>query len=954
MYDAVFSALMTLMGLSFAAIGLLLQAQEKHWVRHAHIWRSIRPNLIWSGVVISVSSFFTLVNMGSESNSTYSLTWWMVLLSFVVSLVFLGLLIRSAVQNLEVVKILERMSKKYLSDELSDVSKTVGKFFTEIKQLLTATLDVGDLTTYGQILDTAIVGIASPEERTHGNNQITIRDAIENQGEIACQGLSELRVQIDFSVDNQITARAVSLRCLVATKQIVNSWVDLDPEKHKDQKDASAVKAAQKAVIEHAVKDFGYIAEFLLSTPRPSLSLVTAAADIGKSISSDKSEVVVHDSGVALDSVERVLTGAQRALSAGYSEEALTLLDAIRPWLDRSWKFIPTLVRLSVVGQRDSNEIEKFLSELFDGLQVDSKTLSAGDIGLLAPVLVEALSDLSGQTQPKLRGALYRLVSRVASAVNTTERIRVFLDSVEGANDEIVQQFVQRFILDNDVAPNHSDALQKFFRNHIESYGLELPEAVEKLCQWVYYVGRSVAKSDTKSKRLDFFQRALINACRAVDEQADVSPIVCALNAACAIEERDRVKDTDNSEISYRLPNPNPRKRSPRRPTRSHWNNWVEHCYSTMKTLTFTRRNESLSPGFSNELGRRFLVSIAHLVIDLESEDPDKQWAVLLDEKVLTACELALSWKSWDQSDFGDVSRYLSWMRDSAALVFGDSWPAGRNEESLRKRWYQIFLLCNVALASLDNDLSESNSSVEHQNWLRQPNILDDLRKDAEELISEYGADPQGGAPIDTGSSYENFVKKSELVTAALAESRNENPEEDIPKACETVAFTSPELKAEFCARLLTAVAEMRIPKWADETRELSTKCAIDGDAKNAYYLLRVVRSCLRKDDGGMVFHPKGLSYVFNKRGLFNKNKEGLTSKDSAPWIFDVVEALARDWLAYKYKEDSEESKKKVAEILTSINDELNRLRVTSVPKNFRTSIREWSKNGNSTPHTAT
>ena len=225
----------------------------------------------------------------------------------------------------------------------------------------------------------------------------------------------------------------------------------------------------------------------------------------------------------------------------------------------------------------------------------------------------------------------------------------------------------------------------------------------------------------------------------------------------------------------------------------------------------------------------------------------------------------------------------------------------------------------------------------------------------AEELISERLTNPRVGAPRTMSTSYEDFETKTKLVTAAqVAESRSDNPEEDIHEACSNVDFQTPEMKDEFCARLLTAVAKMRMPKWADETRELSAKCADDGNAKNAYYLLRVVRSCLRKDDWGMVFHPEGLFYVFNKRGRFNKNKEGLTSKDSSPWIFDVVEALARDWLAYKYKEDSEESKKKVVDVLTSINDELNRLRGISVPKNFRTSIREWSRNKNSTSDTAT
>ena len=957
MYDAVFSALMTLMGLSFAAIGLLLQAKEKHWVRHAHIWRRICPHIFLSGAIIFLSSVIILWIMEAESNTTYSLTlwglpesessvtnplssgtWWLVLLLFGVSLASLWLLIRSAIKNLQEENILKRMRENHFSDELGDISDAkVKEFFAEISQLLTATLDVGDLATYEQILDIAIVDVAGPRERNGKSIQESIR--INNQGKIACGGLRQLRAQIDFSMDNPVAARATSSACLVATKQIVDSWVDLDPEKL----DPADYEAAKKSVIEHAVEDFGFVAEFLLSAPMPSLSLVTEAAGICKSLSSGASDEEAEKSA------ERVLNGAQRALSAGYSKEALVLLDAISPWLNRSWKFIPTLMRLSVVGQKDSTDTKKF-ADLFDGLRVDANSLSIEDIGLLAPVLVEVLSNRSQRTQPKLRNSFYRLVSRVASTLNKTERIRVFLNSVESANDEIFQQFVQRFILDTDVAPDFHQLLTEFFGTKVESYGLGPVESVEKLCQLVYPVGRAIAKG--KPERIFFLQGALVGACRNLGAQTDVNPIFATLNAACAVEERFRLLAMADSssdpiltgEISYypdfrseKKPISIERPISIEPPPRSQWNKWVEHCHSTMKAFRDERRDQNLDHGFSGDLRRRFLVSVSHLVAALEFEARDIQRAVLLDEKILTACELALS---WDLSDAGDVTASLTWIRDSAALVFADSLFVGRNEEILQKRWGQVFLLSTGALASEDNPLSD---------------IFKYLHVNAEELISERLTNPRVGAPRTMSTSYEDFETKTKLVTAAqVAESRSDNPEEDIHEACSNVDFQTPEMKDEFCARLLTAVAKMRMPKWADETRELSAKCADDGNATNAYYLLRIVRSCLRKDDWGMVFHPEGLFYVFNKRGRFNKNKEGLTSKDSSPWIFDVVEALARDWLAYKYKEDSEESKKKVVDVLTSINDELNRLRGISVPKNFRTSIREWSRNKNSTSDTAT
>ena len=947
MYDAVFSALMTLMGLSFAAIGLLLQAKEKHWVRHAHIWRRIRPHIFLSGAIIFVSTLGILMIMEAESNTTYSLTlwglpesessvtsplsswtWWLVLLLFGVSLASLWLLIRIAIKNLQEENILKRMREKHFSDQLGDISDAkVKEFFAKISQLLTATLDVGDLATYEQILEIAIVDVAGPRERNGKSNQEPIR--INNQGKIACDGLSALRAQIDFSMDNPVAARATSSACLVAIKKIVDSWIPTD---HGHQEDASAA-TAQKVVIEHAVEDFGFVAEFLLSAPRPSLSLVTVAADIGKSISSEKSEVVAHDSAVAQKSAERILNGAQRALSAGYSKEALVLLDAIRPWLHRSWKFIPTLVRLSVVGPKESNDIENFLSELFKELQVDAKSLSAEDIDLLAPVLVEALSGLSEQTQLKLRNALFRLVSLVVSALDDLERIEFFLDSVVGADDKIVQQFLQRYVLGNDVAPNHPEPLQKFFRNHIEFYGLEPMETVEKLCQLVYSVGRAIAKD--KPKRINFFQKTLVKAYLDVNESADVNPIVSALNAACAVEERDRLKrDTEigNTKILYHVRATGIIRRTPRltprRPPRSEWNYWVAHCFGTMKTLTFARRNENLSPGFSSELGRRFLVSIAHLVIDLELEDPHNQRAVLLDEKIIAACELALSWESWDQY-FSDVTASLSWMRDSAALVFADVWPAGNNQENLRKRWYQIFLLCTVALANLDKDLPALNLSVDHQNWLEQPNILDDLRENAEQLISERLTNPRAGAAKTMSTSYENFVKKLELVTGALVEFRSENPEEEIYEDCSKVEFQTPEMKDEFCARLLTAAAKMRIPDWAKATNELSKSYAEVGGVGGAYYLLRIVRACLKKN--GMVFHPEGLLYVVRV--------EGLPSEETPAWFDEVVETLAQDWLAYKFNQvNSEESRKE-------------RRRIYGIKRAARgdlvENVKEWSRSRN-------
>jgi hypothetical protein len=882
--------------------------------------------------------------MEAESNTTYSLTlwglpesessvtsplsswtWWLVLLLFGVSLASLWLLIRSAIKNLQEENILKRMREKHFSDQLGDISDAkVKEFFAKISQLLTATLDVGDLATYEQILKIAIVDVAGPRERNGKSNQESIR--INNQGKIACDGLSALRAQIDFSMDNPVAARATSSACLVAIKKIVDSWI---PTNNGHQEDASAA-TAQKVVIEHAVEDFGFVAEFLLSAPRPSLSLVTVAADIGKSISSEKSEVVAHDSAVAQKSAERILNGAQRALSAGYSKEALVLLDAIRPWLHRSWKFIPTLVRLSVVGPKESNDIENFLSELFKELQVDAKSLSAEDIDLLAPVLVEALSGLSEQTQLKLRNALFRLVSLVVSALDDLERIEFFLDSVVGADDKIVQQFLQRYVLGNDVAPNHPEPLQKFFRNHIELYGLEPMETVEKLCQLVYSVGRAIAKD--KPERINFFQMTLVKAYLDVNESADVNPIVSALNAACAVEERDRLKrdpEIGNTEILYHVRATGIIRRTPRltprRPPRSEWNYWVAHCFGTMKTLTFARRNENLSPGFSSELGRRFLISIAHLVIDLELEDPHNQRAVLLDEKIIAACELALSWESWDQY-FGDVSAYLTWIRESAALVFTDSWPAGNKAKNLRKRWGEVFLRSTDALASADSALSD---------------ILNDLHVSAEELISERLTNPRAGVGKSTSSLYEDFKRKTKLVTAARSvESRSENPEGEIHDAWITIYGKSIEVQDKFCARVLTALADARIPKWAKETRDLSAKCAVDGEVGGAYYLLRVVRSCLMKVDDRLVLHPDGLFYVVKL--------EGLQSEKIATWICEVVETLSRDWLEHEYKRKSEESEKAVSKIIGTAAAASRQLKgKPSLPANFTRNIRNWSESRN-------
>jgi hypothetical protein len=201
----------------------------------------------------------------------------------------LWLLIHSAIKNLQEENILKRMREKHFSDELGDISDAkVKEFFAEISQLLTATLDVGDLATYEQILDIAIVDVAGPRERNGKSIQESIR--INNQGKIACGGLRQLRAQIDFSMDNPVAARATSSACLVATKQIVDSWADLDP-KTLDPADYEAdYEAAKKSVIEHAVEDFGFVAEFLLSAPMPSLSLVTEAAGICKSLSAGASD----------------------------------------------------------------------------------------------------------------------------------------------------------------------------------------------------------------------------------------------------------------------------------------------------------------------------------------------------------------------------------------------------------------------------------------------------------------------------------------------------------------------------------------------------------------------------------------------------------------------------------------------------------------------------------------
>jgi hypothetical protein len=136
-------------------------------------------------------------------------------------------------------------------------------------------------------------------------------------------------------------------------------------------------------------------------------------------------------------------------------------------------------------------------------------------------------------------------------------------------------------------------------------------------------------------------------------------------------------------------------------------------------------------------------------------------------------------------------------------------------------------------------------------------------------------------------------------------------------------------VKDEFCARLLTAVAEARIPKWAKKTNGLSKKYADGGEVGGAYYLLRIVRSCLNK--GGTVFRPESL--------LFVVKLEGIPSEETPAWFDEVGEALAQDWLAYKFnKVNSEESKKNAQHIYG-----LKRAAREDLSKN----IKEWSKSRN-------
>jgi hypothetical protein len=139
---------------------------------------------------------------------------------------------------------------------------------------------------------------------------------------------------------------------------------------------------------------------------------------------------------------------------------------------------------------------------------------------------------------------------------------------------------------------------------------------------------------------------------------------------------------------------------------------------------------------------------------------------------------------------------------------------------------------------------------------------------------------------------------------------------------------------------LAATVAEARIPKWAKKTNGLSKKYADGGEVGGAYYLLRVVRSCLMKVDDRLVLHPDGLFYVVKL--------EGLQSEKIATWICEVVETLSRDWLEHEYKRKSEESEKAVSKIIGTATAASRQLKGRpSLPANFTRNIRNWSGSRN-------
>lgn len=912
MYENVFSALMTLMGLSFAAIGLLLQGQEKHWLRHAEVWRSLRKEMLLAGATVATASAFALVHIRPNSADPFSPTWWWMVALFVLSLISLSVLIQRTVVNVREIVILKKIEARHFDVRSATVESRIKDYYTTIKQLLLASLELGDIATYDDVLQFAITRTSHPYYSFSKPlaYQLTTPD-FEFNSNLAVEGLAELRSQMERAAEDRQMMRPVFLSCMESFSTIIDQRVSLRHQDFVNEVEWNGCKDDHQEVLERAMENIGVIAELVLSANRPSLTLAREVAQILHKLKGGESEGNRRRFPAStIDEVNRrILNGASRAISARYVEEARQILDAAQAWVVPDFDVFRLLI-----GQ----------------LAID-------------PIRTKPLNDL-----------VLSVIERVAGSESNHELVRAGFDELEKADDDICERFVQCYVAHNEhLKPTSVLIFRNFLCERLASYDGTVEQAVQRLCRWLYRSACYVAEKN-KAERLTILRKSAVYAvrelyaARGTGTEANVNPVFLAMIMAVAKTEKAQLKShvegaiknwEEKNELSkgdaagkpvgkchvsvqLTLPsdtliNPEAGSKSfaenlgDRRPVRVSYDVRLHEIGSLMKEDLWPENVEAGSAGFSAELRRAILASVSLLVVDLSDDEPSAQLDLLTDEKIVMACELALA---WPPTDLGDVSMYVSHIRDAARLVSATDWVKGRHDVDLLVRWHILGYLCDAALAIVaagnpdsrttnDADETAASPAAFWQDSQLTPRTFTGLVDEADEILRVLLDGTTPLAPAERTAQYvrlltlaESYKVKSARITGISRDRKWTSHESDVLNEWKAQFGRDMDLSDGLSSLVLVNMARARLPEWANATSELLDECITNSNVGLAFYALRALRACFSRENGRINFVEKSIFYVYKTRDL--------DTPLSNEWINRAFESVLSDWLAYRHGDD--------------------------------------------------
>ncbi|MGA1361448.1 MAG: hypothetical protein ACO36A_00845, partial [Ilumatobacteraceae bacterium] len=662
MYDAVFSALMTLTGLTFAALGLLLERRERHWIRHSKMWEALRFRSLLA-VAVFVVATSTVILLRIDSNDEAFTRWWLLtILLFVCSLGSLAHTLVRTRRLVEPTAILERLRRRHFNQHtiVKSPEVSVGAYMEHIKELLVGTLDEGDTNVYRSTHQNGLVNPSSPPEGLEDCVPHSFRDdaRIRAAGLLAVDALGEAKAQFDAGSGR----RTVNIICADTIFAILEAWVALDVLAINDASHRQAAEAAREDVVHKGCEVVVKSLEAALGTSNPSKSLVEK---LEKSLRVAL-PLVARDA--ELDAVKRVAQAAERAISSGFADEASGPLEIV-------------LARVIAAQGKRRSELLGPTVKCIPALLAARNSLSINFDDLFRLIVADHSSMVT------LLGGIQKMDAR--SCLSVLEQ----LYSQDGVTrrDQVLQAFFIELIPNSfDQSSDAADHIATWLQPVADHLALTRPVNLRPLREHVIAALRQRFAPDAQVNPVFLMGiSAMVKAERRAmsDKQALANQAGLFANAGSPAETGSTLPNGTLSTADHaRRHQATTGSRVPASPM-------LWDCLNVMRDGARFARHSSSPLEFSAEVRRSVMGSLSFVVHEVDDGSVEDLAGFMFDRRLVGAIETVFD---LGVLDLGDVSLYLDRFRSAAQtaveLDVGDN-PEARN---LRDRWNAVRLLCEA------------------------------------------------------------------------------------------------------------------------------------------------------------------------------------------------------------------------------------------------------------------